>query len=123
MRNFDAALIQQCTQISGISRIEFLKELAFILGSFILPKYMMKSFEAEVPEAEEGEGVFPASMATYFDQVLNELYEGQPHENYGVTHDFFHILSKVTLDDKKARTLETYKLIFRFSIEKMTNFL
>lgn len=95
------------------------------MGCFILPKYMMKAYEAEVPEQEQEEGlrVMPPQITYYFQDVMNELYQGMPHEDFGVSHDFFHILNNVSLDERKSRTLETYKLIFRFSIEKLTNFL
>ena len=123
MRHFDQTLIQATLEISASQRIEFIKELAYTVGCFILPKYMMKAYEAEVPEVEDGLRIIPTHLTNYFAEVMNELYQGMPHENYGVSHDYFHTLRNVSLEDRKSRTLETYKLIFRFSIEKLTKFL
>lgn len=39
------------------------------------------------------------------------------------TTDYFGILKDMELLVKKSLALETYKLIFRFSIEKLTKFL
>jgi hypothetical protein len=36
-----------------------------------------------------------------------------------ITQDFFGLLKQRTLPDRKAMVLETYKLIFRFSIGKL----
>ena len=42
---------------------------------------------------------------------------------HNVTNDYFGILKDKDLEEKKSMALETYKLIFRFSIEKLTKFL
>lgn len=39
--------------------------------------------------------------------------------NSYITNDFFGIFKAMDLDSKKTLALETYKLIFRFSIEKL----
>jgi hypothetical protein len=100
-----------------------MKQLAFTVGCFILPKYMMKSYEATIPVNEDEAMILPEKIPKYFEEVLEELYQGQPHEDYGVSHDYFHVLTNENLEDRKSLALETYKLIFRFSIEKLTNFL
>ena len=56
----------------------------------------------------------------YFDQIHN-LYNLE--SKYGVTNDYFGILKDMELEEKKSLALETYKLIFRFSIEKLTRYL
>lgn len=56
----------------------------------------------------------------YFDQIRN-LYNLE--SKYGVTNDYFGILKDMELEEKKSLALETYKLIFRFSIEKLTRYL
>ena len=38
-------------------------------------------------------------------------------------YDFFGLLGGMEIDDKKDSVLQTYKLIFRFSIEKLLNYL
>ena len=39
------------------------------------------------------------------------------------TCDFFGLLKDKEIDEKKDSVLETYKLLFRFSIEKLLNYL
>ena len=39
------------------------------------------------------------------------------------TCDFFGLLKGKEMEEKKDSVLETYKLIFRFSIEKLLNYL
>mgnify|MGYP001065147606 CR=1 FL=1 len=65
---------------------------------------MMKAYEAELPinlddnfDHHTSTPVLPTQISNYFKQVLEELYQGEPHENYGITHDFFHILQGVNL--------------------------
>lgn len=74
MRHFDLTLIQATLDISASQRIEFIKELSYTVGCFILPKYMMKAYEAEIPEIEDGLRVLPTHITTYFAEVMNELY-------------------------------------------------
>ena len=44
-------------------------------------------------------------------------------ENLRQAYDFFGVLVGENIDAKKAQVLMIYKLIFRFSIEKLTNYL
>lgn len=103
--------------------ISFIKEMASMVGCFILPKYMMKSFEAVVPKSEDSQTDLPEPITSYFSEVMTELYGGQREESYGVTNDFFQTMKKLSVEDRKSKALDIYKLIFRFSIEKLTNFL
>jgi hypothetical protein len=41
---FDPVLITEMAIKAGMERNEFLKQVAFTIGSFILPKYMIKCF-------------------------------------------------------------------------------
>ena len=100
-----------------------MKQLAFTVGCFILPKYMMKAYEATIPLNEDDVRILPEMISKYFQEVLEELYQGLPHVDYGVSHDYFHVLAFISLEDRKSLAIETYKLIFRFSIEKLTKFL
>jgi SPX domain protein involved in polyphosphate accumulation len=44
MHLFDKDLLALTMEVTNSERIKLLKELSFTVGSFILPKYMMKSF-------------------------------------------------------------------------------
>jgi len=70
-----------------------MKQLAFTVGCFILPKYMMKAYEATIPLNEADVMILPEKISKYFEEVLDELYQGLPHEEYGISHDFFHVLA------------------------------
>ena len=54
MRHFDKAMVSASIKISGGQRTEFIKQLAHTVGCFILPKYMMKAYEAQVPQSDDG---------------------------------------------------------------------
>ena len=84
-------------------------KLAFTLGSFILPKYMIKSFD-EVQNSSN---------------IKSELKDEEEERNQPPDHmyNFFGYLQDEDLDTKKERVLLTYKLIFRFSIEKLIIFI
>ena len=43
--------------------------------------------------------------------------------NLGETNNFFGLLKDETLEEKKTKVLMIYKLIFRFSIEKLADYL
>tara|TARA_B110000285_G_scaffold205526_1_gene243350 strand:- start:520 stop:807 length:288 start_codon:yes stop_codon:yes gene_type:complete len=43
--------------------------------------------------------------------------------NLGETNNFFGLFKDETLEEKKTQVLMIYKLIFRFSIEKLTDYL
>lgn len=53
MRHFDQALVEACINVSSTQRVEFIMELAHTIGCFILPKYMMKAYEAQVPKTDD----------------------------------------------------------------------
>ena len=54
---------------------------------------MMKAYEATIPFDENDAMILPEKVTLYFKEVLSELYQGQSHEDYGVSHDFFHVLA------------------------------
>jgi hypothetical protein len=122
MKHLSATLVDKCLEVTGISRVDFYKNAAFTIGTFILPKYMIQSFEVAPLEHLE-DGSFNPSVFEYFRDVLTELYQGQPQEQVKVTRDFFGTQSRLPLLDRKMLAVEMYKLIFRFSIEKLTKFL
>lgn len=97
-----------------------MKHLAHRIGCFILPKYMMKSYTAAQSEDDKDAKVVPSQITQYFESIRSRFRLDHPAE---ATSDFFGILKDVELETKKQLALDTYKLIFRFSIEKLTNFL
>lgn len=56
------------------------------------------------------------------DEVLTRL-EGSPQTGSEATYDFFGILSGIDPEEQKECVLDTYKLIFRFSIQKLIKYL
>lgn len=59
-------------------------------------------------------------MTDYFKEVIKKFnLDDEPEQ----TTDYFGILKDMDIEVKKSLALETYKLIFRFSIEKLTKFL
>jgi hypothetical protein len=54
--------------------------------------------------------------------VLTNL-EGTPQQESTVTMDFFGILSDKSPEERKEVVLDIYKLIFRFSIQKLIKYL
>lgn len=59
-------------------------------------------------------------MTDYFKEVIEKFnLDDEPEQ----TTDYFGILKDMDIEVKKSLALETYKLIFRFSIEKLTKFL
>jgi hypothetical protein len=84
----------QCEQI--------MIDIAFVLGSFILPKYTMKSFT-------ECRKRLPIKFNKF-------QFSSQ-------TKNFFNLLGDKSVEEKKDSVLEIYKLIFRFSIEKLLKIL
>ena len=54
--------------------------------------------------------------------VLNPI-SSEDHYLTFASVDFFGLLFGCTTDQKKVRVLDTYKLIFRFSIGKLMNYL
>ena len=44
-------------------------------------------------------------------------------DNYFETNDFHRLFPNMTVDEKKELVMKIYKLIFRFSIDKLSNFL
>lgn len=49
--------------------------------------------------------------------------EGTPQTDSKATYDFFGILQEIDPEEQKAQVLDTYKLIFRFSIQKLIKYL
>ena len=89
-----------------------MKKLGFTLGSFILPKYMIKSF------CEENNA---SNIISQVKDLKDEIVEPtQPPEH---NYNFFGLLENEDLETKKDRVLLTYKLIFRFSNEKLIIFI
>jgi len=77
--NFNLELLEATRPFTQHDRCHFIKQLAFTLGSFILPKQVMKSFkepadifikEIITPEEEE-------KLQAYMDSVMTKL-EGSP---------------------------------------------
>jgi len=85
---------------------------------------MMKSFK-EPADIYSKEIITPEEhekLKMYMDSVMSKL-EGVPHTGSAVTYDFFGILSEIDPEEQKALVLDTYKLIFRFSIQKLIKYL
>jgi uncharacterized protein YneF (UPF0154 family) len=47
-----------------------MKQLAFTVGCFILPKYMMKCFEATIPLNQDNARILPEKITIYLQDVL-----------------------------------------------------
>jgi hypothetical protein len=74
LKHFDKLLIQTTLVVTRSERVQFLISLAFSVGCFLLPKYMMKSFEAEIPreyneDGTECKSTLPISIIKYFNEV------------------------------------------------------
>ena len=62
----------------------------------------------------------------YSDEFIADLQirsENPKYSIYEVTNDFFGVLKGLDLNEKKINVLDTYKLIFRFSICKLIDYL
>ena len=62
----------------------------------------------------------------YSDDFVSDLQiksENSVYSVYEVTDDFFGVLKGLDLNEKKINVLDTYKLIFRFSICKLIDYL
>ena len=62
----------------------------------------------------------------YPDDFISDLQirsENSKYSVYDVTDDFFGVLKGLDLNEKKINVLDTYKLIFRFSICKLIDYL
>lgn len=84
----------------------------------------MKSFQ-------EPTGVFSKEILTsdenlkfqsFIDSVMSKL-EGLAQFGTPPTYDFFGILAGTNIETQKLQVLDTYKLIFRFSIQKLIKYL
>jgi hypothetical protein len=85
---------------------------------------MMKSFK-EPADIYSKEIITPdeqEKLQLYMDSVMSKL-EGVSVTGSAATYDFFGILAEVDPDEQKALVLDTYKLIFRFSIQKLIKYL
>ena len=85
---------------------------------------MMKSFKEPV-EIFSKEIITPEEhekLQIYMNSVMSKL-EGTPKTGSVATYDFFGILAEVDPEEQKALVLDTYKLIFRFSIQKLIKYL
>ena len=117
-QTFEPLLLEMSHGYSDKTRIDFIKHLAHRVGCFILPKYMMKSYCAV--NTTDDDQQLPQQMTDYFKEVIEKFnLDDEPEQ----TTDYFGILKDMDIEVKKSLALETYKLIFRFSIEKLTKFL
>ena len=73
-------------------------EIAFVLGSFILPKYIINGFNQTDKE-----------LPIKFDKMTLDYQ----------TTNFFGFLGDKSMNQKKECVLLIYKLVYRFSIEKL----
>ena len=124
LENFDENLIEMTRQYTKFERIEYIKQIAFTLGSFILPKQMMKSF-LDPPEVFSKEILTPEEnikLQKYIDSVISKL-ERSAQSGTPPTYNFFGILAGTDIEAQKLQVLDTYKLIFRFSIQKLIKYL
>ena len=126
------------------------KELALFIGSFLMPKFVNKGLQVEVGKKvvirDSKTGMLTLTNKTstmvnniildekkntqhidiYSDQFIQDFRRRTEHSEYSiydVTDDFFGILEGLDLNEKKIHVLDTYKLIFRFSICKLTDYL
>jgi hypothetical protein len=80
----------------------------------------MKSYTATQSDENSNNKIIPTQITNYFEQMhFTYNLDGEPV----TTNDYFGILKDMNLETKKQKALDTYKLIFRFSIEKLTKFL
>jgi hypothetical protein len=128
------------------SQAEFIKGLAFTLGSFILPKFMIRGFSSSEMSGDTKKVVFrdcengtllvtkenspflrslskfgKKDKTAFLRHVpMSEVTEVQADVNecliYDITPDFFGVLKHLDLKDKKMHVLTIYRLLFRFSI-------
>ena len=126
------------------------KELALFIGSFLMPKFVNKGLQVETGKKvvlrDSKTGRFTltnksSSMLNnilldekkmtqvvdiYSDEFIADLLirsENLKYSVYEVTDDFFGVLKGFDLNEKKINVLDTYKLIFRFSICKLIDYL
>jgi hypothetical protein len=126
---------------------DFMKSFALTLGSFILPKFTIRSFGTQ--DGQESKNiVFRDSLKdTFFVTKQNSPFMRSfeksvakgvasmrrvPHAEatfqgtdvnecllYDITTDFFGVLKDMDLKDKKMYVLTIYRLLFRFSIQTL----
>ena len=126
------------------------KELALFIGSFLMPKFVNKGLQVETGKKvvlrDSKTGRFTltnksSSMLNniildekkptqvvdiYSDDFISDLQirsENSKYSVYDVTDDFFGVLKGLDLNEKKINVLDTYKLICRFSICKLIDYL
>ena len=126
------------------------KELALFIGSFLMPKFVNKGLQVETGKKvvlrDSKTGRFTltnksSSMLNniildekkptqvvdiYSDDFISDIQirsENSKYSVYDVTDDFFGVLKGLDLKEKKINVLDTYKLIFRFSICKLIDYL
>ena len=102
---------------TDVDKNDFMLGLAYTLGCFILPKYMIKSFANDDKEL----------VRELLDKIKGADEDDEPEElEQNLSNDdgdFFGYLEGMDIEEKKSSVLETYKLIFRFSIEKLINYI
>ena len=136
---FDDDLIHKFCNHTGQSFSDFVKNLAFTLGCFILPKYMIKSFSLDVAllktpshDLSRAKLSLKKKINSFFERFNHKIQNAtslepikkkdlEPFTDYTV--DFFGILKDHDLESKTDRVLQLYKLIFRFSIEKLIHYI
>lgn len=126
------------------------KELALFIGSFLMPKFVNKGIQVDrankVVLRDSKTGILTLTNKTstmlnnimldekkktqnidiYADEFIRDFHsksEQSVISIYDVTDDFFGVLKSLDINEKKIHVLDTYKLIFRFSICKLIDYL
>ena len=125
-----------------------IKRLALFMGSFLMPKQINKGLQIEEPlkvvvraaktgtfSIEKGNSKFLHQLQSsglvrhvdiYGEQIIEDLKSGQEPKLfsvYQISNDFFGVFQDQDLNSMKLKVLDVYKLIFRFSIGKLVDYL
>jgi hypothetical protein len=138
---------------SGIRPEFFIKSLALYLGSFLMPKFVIKGLQVSEPnkvvlrDAKTGK----LTITNKTSGLLRSLYKAQTNGTvsiknfdiygeeftrdlvssstearfsiYQITDDFFGVFKNQNINCKKIQVLDIYKLMFRFSVGKLIMYL
>ena len=151
IETFDSKIIEAMLGDSGVKPEDFLRSLALYLGSFLMPKFVIKGLQVDEPnkvvirDAVTGKLTITNKTSCLLKNLLKGQESGllkiksvdingdvfikdlvsksnvQKFSIYQITNDFFGVFKDMDINSKKIQVLDIYKLMFRFSVGKLIN--